>query len=333
MQANVKKATDLAANASEAERLFIQGYQLNTSQQPDKAIETLQQLIKVQPTAKRALVYLGTILAGRNRVDDALIHYNQALKIDPGFIPAHANRATALINKGDAAGARKDYLFVVERVPEGPTRINPLSQVALAYAYDGNTAEAGNYYEQAIALAQKANQATTVAGFCNALARIYLEHGDLINATKLYQRGYEAAMAGAPADQKPLWEARYYHARSRILAKVGEYDAAVEYVDKLQAIIDTGAEPKQHLSQIFQYLVGYIHLDRGRYDQAIGHLSRADQNDAFIQLLTARAYEGKGDAANAAVWYKKVLEYHGGGASTVLARPWAEKWVKEKAGR
>jgi tetratricopeptide (TPR) repeat protein len=331
LQANLKKVVDLVASASEGERLFIQGYQLNTSQQPAKAIETLQQVIKLHPTAKRAHLYLAQVVVNQDRIDEALVHFNRAVEIDPNFLPARLGRGQALVNKGQSPAARKDFQFVLDRVPEGPTWINPLSQVALAYTHEGNVAEAANYYERAIGLAEKSNQAGTVAGFCNALGRIYLEHGDVIRASELYQRGYEAAMKGVAEDQKPLWQARYYHARSRILAKVGEFDAAIGYVDKIKAIIDSGANPRDHLNQIYQYLVGYIHLDRHEFDKAVNHLKQADQTDPFIQMLIARALEGKGDQTEAANWYKKVVaEYHGNSASYALSRPHAAKWMKEK---
>ncbi|MBI3951576.1 MAG: tetratricopeptide repeat protein [Acidobacteria bacterium] len=329
LRPNLQKAVESATKASEAERLLIQAYQLNTSDQPDKAIEALIQVIKLQPMAKRGHQLLGSLLANRNRLDEALIHLNKAVELDANYTSAYTSRGTVLINQGKYGAAQQDYRKALSLVGEGPARINVLSQLALAYAAEGNTAEAAKYYEEAIGLADKRNQPATVAAFCNALGRIYLEHGDLINANKLYQRGYETAMKSMPEQEQPVWRARYWHARARILARVGEYNGALAYANKIKSLIESGASPQDHLKEIHHYLVGYIKLLAGEYDAALEELRQGNDEDAFIQVLIAQAYEGKGDKAEAAKWYQKVLEYHGGGASTVLSRPLAEKWMKQ----
>lgn len=330
LRTHVQKAAELAGKASEAERLFIQSYQMNLNDQPEKAIETLNQVIKLQPTAKRAHQLLGALLAGQNRLDEALSHLNKAVEIDPHYTSAYMSRGTALVNQGKYTAAQQDYRKALSLVADGPTQINPLAQLAHAYAAADDLANAAKNYEDAIALAQKHNQANTVVGFCNALGRIYLESGNLINAAKLYQRGYDFAMKSMPEQDKPVWRARYWHARARILARVGEYDAALAYADKIKSLIDAGTQPQDHLKEIHHYLVGYIKLYQGEYDAALEQLKAANDSDAFIQMLIAHALDGKGDKAEAAKWYQKVLEYHGGGASTVLARPVAEKWMKNR---
>lgn len=67
----------------------------------------------------------------------------------------------------------------------------------------------------------------------DALGRSYLEAGRLIEAANAYRKGYEASRRAPDYSEtdKLLWEGRYRHARGRILAKLGEFDAAMEHAE------------------------------------------------------------------------------------------------------
>lgn len=324
----IQKALELSEKVSEAEKWYIRAYHANANNQPAQAIEALTQVLRLQPNAKRPHQFLATLLANQNKLDQARSHLDKAIKLDSQFVSAYLSRGAVLLNQGRYSLALKDYQHALSLVAEGPARINVLTSLGNCYAAMGNLAMSAKHYEEAISLAKKQNQLNNVPALYNALGRIALELGDLVAAHRAYHQGYEAAMATMAEPDKPVWQARYWHARARILARVGEFASAMTYADKIKSLIEAGASPQAHLKEIHHYLLGYIYVLEGKYESAIEHLRQANENDAFIQLLMAQAYDGKGDKAEAERWYQKVLAYHGGGVSTVLARPVAERRMK-----
>lgn len=73
-------------------------------------------------------------------------------------------------------------------------------------------------------------------------------------------------------------------------------------------------------------MAGYIYLESGEYAKAIEHLTQADPDDPFHQLLLARAYDKAGELQKAKETYKKIdrdaKQYHR--ARIVLSRSRAQ---------
>jgi tetratricopeptide (TPR) repeat protein len=78
------------------------------------------------------------------------------------------------------------------------------------------------------------------------------------------------------------------------------------------------------------HLVGYVAFYEGRYDDAIGALEKADQNDPFILSLLAQSYEGKKDTAKARELYQKIVDAPGFSLQAALARSVAQKKLEGK---
>jgi lipopolysaccharide biosynthesis regulator YciM len=62
-----------------------------------------------------------------------------------------------------------------------------------------------------------------------------------------------------------------------------------------------GATAKKNAAEIRQAheLAGTIELKEKRFDQAVAHLTRANQQDPYVLYRLAKAYKGKGDQAKA----------------------------------
>ena len=54
---------------------------------------------------------LGVALAGQGNVDEAIIHWREAVKLKPEYGQAHHNLAMGLYLKGDMAGAWREVLL------------------------------------------------------------------------------------------------------------------------------------------------------------------------------------------------------------------------------
>ncbi len=61
---------------------------------------------------------LGTALRREGRLDDAIVQYQEALKIDAGYAPAHYNLGNALLQKGEVNGAITEYQAALKLKPD-----------------------------------------------------------------------------------------------------------------------------------------------------------------------------------------------------------------------
>jgi tetratricopeptide (TPR) repeat protein len=67
---------------------------------PDAAERTFQEALRYDPKHYRALTNLGNVALEQGRTDDAIGHYEAALKLNEGFANAHHNLGVAYRRKG-----------------------------------------------------------------------------------------------------------------------------------------------------------------------------------------------------------------------------------------
>ena len=80
----------------------------------------------------------------------------------------------------------------------------------------------------------------------------------------------------------------------------------------------------------YPYLTGYVALYTGDAKTALADLQKARQDDAFIQLLMAQAYEKTGDSAQAMTLYKKAAATTAHNPVGAYARPMATKKLSSR---
>ncbi|MDX2187027.1 MAG: tetratricopeptide repeat protein [Opitutaceae bacterium] len=101
------------------------------------------------PTNRRAHLNLGNALAEEGRIDEAIKHYVEALRLRGDFHEAHFNLGNALARKGDFSGAVGSYLESLRLRPNQPAVLNNLG---LAYSNLGRTTESVASFRQVVAL-------------------------------------------------------------------------------------------------------------------------------------------------------------------------------------
>ncbi len=278
------------------------------------------------PSADPAeLVKLARKLNADGKQDEALGLYEKAIKLDPKAFDAYLGAGIALDLKGDLARARTFLQKAIELAPDG-AQPQALSAMAVSYAFESNAAEAAKYYQRQYDLQMKNKALDGAAATANALARVYLESGDLDKAASWYTRGHETArmIKDLPPDQADLWELRALHAQSRLAARRGNAAEADRLANQVKRIVDKGG-PNEEQRPVYQYLLGYNALYAKRYDAAIAELAKADQRDPFILGLIAQAHEGKGDTVKAREFYQKVMASNAHSIQNAFSRPVARK--------
>jgi tetratricopeptide (TPR) repeat protein len=251
--------------------------------------------------------------------DDAIALYREVLMRAPDAYDAHYGLGIALDLKGAYADARQSFMKAIQLAPE-ESKEQALSAMAVSYAFSGDVRQASSFYRQVFDRQTAADNFAAASETANALGRVYLETGDLDNAQKWYQTGYETTrrlkdMSGAQVD---LADLRWAHAQARIAARRGNSATARAQMAAVTRLLDKGTNEDQRIQ--LPYLAGYVDLFLKDYVGAIGELQRADQKDPFVLFLLAQAYEKSGDATKARETYAQVLASNAHSLNNAFAR-------------
>jgi tetratricopeptide (TPR) repeat protein len=274
-----------------------------------------------------ALVRDGRKLNAAGKFDEALALYRKALDLDPASYDAHLASGVTLDLKGEYVRARTHLQRAIELAPDGQ-QAQALSQMAVSFAFEQRGADAAVYYQKQFDGQLAAGALDAAAATANALGRVHLETGNLPEAARWYERGYETArkLPTPPPDQADLWALRWEHAQSRLAARRGDAAGAARHAAAVKALVDKGGMNEEQ-RPAYHYLVGYNAFHTGEWAAAVAALLQADQRDPFILGLLAQAYEKQGEAAKAREYYERVLRSTSHNLQNAFSRPLARRKV------
>ncbi len=188
---------------------------------------------------------LGTELLRRGEVDEAVHHYREAVRIDPGYARAHHNLAVALARQGRTEEALEQHAEAVRLEPG-----NAGYQVGLGMALQeaGRVEDAIRHYERALRSNPDDAQALAALG----VARSW--QGALDEAIRLYRR----ALAVRPDEA-----VTHYNLGNALAAQGHLAEAVAEYRTALR--LDP-RDPDTH------YMLGEALRGEGETDAAIARV-------------------------------------------------------------
>jgi tetratricopeptide (TPR) repeat protein len=100
----------------------------------DKAKRLFGDVVAKDPYDSEALAGLGEIAERQHDFAGAKTYYQQALRVNAGYLPARVGLGNVLWESGDKSGARKVYEDIVDSLPEGtyPSFVKERAQAAPA---------------------------------------------------------------------------------------------------------------------------------------------------------------------------------------------------------
>ncbi len=329
-QTHLDKAVELAKNAPEGERRFIETMSVaraNNGANFAAAGPALEKLAADYPGERFVWMILGQVHQAAGAADKARAAFERAQAIAP------SNRARALLAnddllKGRYAQARATFEAVKRDLPQGATPFAVYYGITFSHLYEGQVDAAIRSLEEFLPRYKESGAAQTQPEvfIWNAIARINLENGRLDAAMKAYEKGYESVPgSGLPEDQKQTWLGRLHHGKCRVLAKMGKHEEAWSEAETVRGMIEKGGEQAKQFLPAYHYLAGYLMLERGDAKAAVEHLKQADPDDAFHQLLLARAHERLGDKDGAKKIYASIVANAPNGLERALAFPEAKR--------
>ncbi len=169
-----QKALEISPEFAEAHNNL--GNALASRGQLDQALQEFEKAVEINPSFVAAHCNLGTMLYySQARVQDALAHWREALRLDPNYLLAMIHAAHALAAGPDASlRDGGEAVKLAERATQLTAGRNPvfLDTLAAAYAEAGRFPEAVNTERRALQLATQENQAG-LAGEFNARLKLY----------------------------------------------------------------------------------------------------------------------------------------------------------------
>jgi tetratricopeptide (TPR) repeat protein len=250
----------------------------------DEAMVHFQQALQIKLDFAEAHNNLGNALLHKGGVDDAMVHLQQALQISPDYADAHYNLGNALFQKGRVDEAMVHYQKALQ--------INPIYAVAhnnLGYALfqKGVVDEAIVHYQQALQISPEYAEAH------NNLANALLHKGAVDEAIVQYQQALQI---------NPDYAEAHNNLGYALFQKGAVDDAIVHYQKALQIKPDYAEA---------HYTLGNVLINKGRVDEAMVHYQQALQirpeyAEAHNNLANALLHKGAVDEA--IVHYQKALQ-------------------------
>ncbi|HEX7958954.1 MAG TPA: tetratricopeptide repeat protein [Terriglobales bacterium] len=260
----------------------------------------------------------------QGKPEEALELYRKTLQASPGSVPANTAAGSVLDLMGRGDEARKYFAKAIAVADTPEHKAGAQRAMAISYAFEQNCDEAVEYEKQVFDFYGTVKNFYQQGEIADEAARICLDSGNIDAAQKWYKIGHDTGLK--EPDVKParqdLWNFRWEHAQARIAARRGQPAEAQKHVAAAKAILDKAAIPEQ--AQFLPYLEGYVAFYTGDYKAALQDLSKANQN-AFIQCLTAEAYEKAGEKDKAMEYYGKASTASSHNPPAAYAVPLARK--------
>jgi len=267
----------------------------------------------------------GQQLIRDGKPDEALALYRKTLQTSPDSIPANIAAGSVLDLMGKGEEARKYFSKAIEIADTPEHKAGAQRAMAMSYAFEGNCNKAIEYEQQVFNFYGSVKNFFQQGEIADEAARVCLDSGDLEAAQKWYKIGHDTGLK--EPDIKParqdLWDFRFEHAQARIAARRGKQAEAEKHVAAAKAILDKGTNPEQAV--FFPYLNGYVAFYAEDYKTALDELSKANQNDPFIQCMLGQTYEKLGEKDKAMEFYRKASTTSSHNPPAAYAVPFAKK--------
>jgi len=248
------------------------------------ALTIWQDTVAKRPCNARAHFGLGTELANRERIVEAIEQYEKALEIKPEYAEAHNNLGVALAGHGEVNEATTHYRKALQIKPDFAEAITNLGN---ALADCGRVDEAIAHYRKALVVNPDFAEAHNNLGFA------LVGRGDVDGAIAQYRKALDA---------KP----DYVQAITNLgnaLAGRGKVDEAIVQYRKALEFEPDDVEVHANL--------GNALADRGQIDEAIGHYRKAlEIKPDCVQAYTSlgNAFADRGEVDEAIVYYRQALQ-------------------------
>jgi tetratricopeptide (TPR) repeat protein len=145
----VRRATELADQASTGEGHIIRALEAGVNGRPDEQLQHLTALVQAYPDDERAHNLLGLFYFGRQEWPQAAAEFRRSTEINPKFSQPYNQLGYALRFMNDYEGAETAFTTYIQLIPDEP---NPYDSYAELLMKTGRFRESIVQYEKALSI-------------------------------------------------------------------------------------------------------------------------------------------------------------------------------------
>ncbi|MEO8627657.1 MAG: tetratricopeptide repeat-containing glycosyltransferase family protein [Betaproteobacteria bacterium] len=199
----------------------------------EAAVLHYQEALRLEPTHAEAAYNWGNALCALTRYAEAVTCYDRALAANPEWSPALLNRGLAFAAQGKQKLAEESYRRALAANPDYAEALNNLG---LALQLQGHFEAAMARFNRAIELSPE------LANAHANRAQLRLLLGDLRNGFSEYEWRWRLAGVGLPAINVPGWDGAAMSGRTVLLRAEQGFGDTIQFVRFAQVLRQAGAK-------------------------------------------------------------------------------------------
>jgi tetratricopeptide (TPR) repeat protein len=286
----------------------MEGYSYRFLGDYEAAEKAFRKYIELVPDDANPYDSYADLMLKLGRYQESIEYYRKALEVNPGFAPSMVGIATNLNFLGRHAEAREELLHLYNRAIDEGQRRTALFATAVSYADEGDLDSALVVLQQMYAMSSAAKDPASRAADLGNMGVVLLQADRPAQAADKFEESLKV-IENSDLFSRVKENARldYINFLARVALVRGDLkradSLATDYLDKVEPINNPFRIRTAHLT------LGMIALKRGRFENAIDHLKKADQQQAYTIFQLAKAYEASGDRDKALQMYKRAAEF------------------------
>lgn len=263
----------------------------------EQALPAMEKYTAVLPNEPNPQDSYAEIMRMAGYFQGSLLHYREALKIDPKFYQAQVGIADTYTLMGDQESARAEFQKAIEAATSNSTKVDYMLRSALTYVREKRFEDADKAYADAAA---KAHADGLIAWEARAHRMMAMYQPDTATALKHLETAQSVVavrsnLAQSAVDQE---KARILRVRVERNAADKNIDAAQKALVDLQFLEKSNSDPTVQRS--YHAAAGALLMAQQKYAEAVPHLEEDSYDPLTMKLLiVAYIHTGALDDAKA----------------------------------
>jgi len=303
----LKKATVVAPAYAPAYNMLGYAHRfLNQFADAEAAFKKYTELIPNDPNPYDSYAEL---LLKTGRFDDAITQYRKALSVNPQFTGSYNGIAAALMYMGKYNEALAELQKAYDTARNDGERRAALFAKTVVYVDQGKPDLALQEMDKQYAIAEKTDDAASMAGDLTAMGNILLEMGKYDDAKGRFDKAADiVAQSDLPAAVKENVKMfRHYNAAQVALMKK-DFKTANSELDQFRQRAE--ASKNENQKRLVHEASGMVALEQKNYDATIAELEQANQQNPYNHYRIALAYQAKGDKDKAKQYFMRAAKFN-----------------------
>ena len=302
-----KRAAEIAPSYSPAYNIL--GYSYRQQGDYTNAEQAFKKYIELIPNDPNPYDSYAELLLKMGKYEESIAQYRKALSIDPHFVASHFGISADLTYMGKAQEAMAELQKIIDQARnDGETRL-ALFGMAVVASDGGKYDQAAQHMDKEYAVAEKKNDAASMAADLQAKGNILLAGRKYGEAQKAFERSLQIT-EGSGLSQEIKDNARLVHHFNLTMIAVGKKDLAKARAEaeEFRKGVDASRNPAQ--GKQTHELAGVIALAEKNYETAIAELEQASLQNPQNLYRLYEAYQAKGDSTKAQEYRVKAANFN-----------------------